>query len=66
MNPELCLGLLLLMKIAKHAEGLRFVFLSATPMYNSYKEIIWLTNLLNINDKRSIIEISDVFTKDGE
>ncbi len=56
----------LLMKLAKYAEGLRFVFLSATPMYNSYKEIIWLTNLLNLNDKRSIIDISDVFTKDGE
>ncbi len=57
---------ILLMKLAKHAEGLRFVFLSATPMYNSYKEIIWLANLLNLNDKRSIIDISDVFTKDGE
>jgi hypothetical protein len=56
----------LLMKLAKHAEGLRFVFLSATPMYNSYKEIIWLANLLNLNDKRSIIDIGEVFTKEGE
>ena len=55
----------LLMKLAKHAENMRLLFLSATPMFNSYKEIIWLTNLLNLNDKRSIIEISDVFDKNG-
>jgi hypothetical protein len=56
---------MLLMKIAKHTDNLRFLFLSATPMFNSYKEIIWLTNLMNLNDKRSIIELSDVFDKDG-
>ena len=56
----------LLMKVAKHAQNLRLLFLSATPMYNSYKEIIWLTNLLNLNDKRSTIELSDIFDKQGE
>ena len=56
----------LLMKVAKHSENMRLLLLSATPMYNSYKEIIWLTNLMNLNDKRSIIEISDVFDKDGK
>ena len=56
----------LLMKVAKHAQNLRLLFLSATPMYNSYKEIIWLTNLLNLNDKRSTIDLSDVFDKQGE
>jgi Helicase conserved C-terminal domain len=56
----------LLMKVAKQAQNLRLLFLSATPMYNSYKEIIWLTNLLNLNDRRSTIELSDVFDKQGE
>jgi superfamily II DNA or RNA helicase len=56
----------LLMKVAKHSENMRLLLLSATPMYNSYKEIIWITNLMNLNDKRSIIEISDVFEKDGQ
>ena len=55
----------LLMKVSQHAENMRLLLLSATPMFNSYKEIIWLTNLMNINDKRSTIETSDIFEKDG-
>lgn len=54
-----------LMKISKYANNLRFVLLSATPMYNSYKEIIWLTNLMNINDGRAAIDVADVFDKVG-
>jgi len=56
----------LLMKVAKYSENMRLLLLSATPMYNSYKEIIWLSNLMNMNDKRSIIDVNDVFNKDGE
>lgn len=55
----------LILKIAKYAVNLRFLLLSATPMYNSHKEIIWLTNLMNANDKRSLIDIRNVFDKDG-
>jgi superfamily II DNA or RNA helicase len=55
----------LLMKVAKYANNLRFLLLSATPMYNSYKEIIWLLNLMNINDKRSTISEDEIFDKDG-
>ena len=55
-----------LLKIAKYAENLRFVLLSATPMYNSYREIIWLTNLMNMNDKRATIDTSEVFDRTGE
>ena len=40
-------------------------FFITTPMYNSYKEIIWIINLLNINDNRSEIRVQDVFTPDG-
>lgn len=54
-----------LMKLAKHCENLRFVLLSATPMYNSYKEIVWLTNLMNANDKRGTISEQEVFDKNG-
>ena len=54
-----------LMKLVTHVDNLRLLLLSATPMYNSYKEIIWLLNLMNTNDKRSIINTNDVFTKDG-
>ena len=55
-----------LFQIAEHSDNLRLLLLSATPMYNSYREIIWLTNLLNINDKRSQIKITDVFDKNGQ
>jgi superfamily II DNA or RNA helicase len=55
----------LLMKLAKHTDNMRLLLLSATPMFNSYKEIIWIVNLMNLNDKRATIEISDVFDKDG-
>ena len=35
-------------------------------MYNEYKEIIWLLNLMNLNDNRYFIEESDIFDNDGE
>jgi hypothetical protein len=54
-----------LYKLVKNVDHLRLLLLSATPMYNNYKEIIWLINLMNINDKRSTIEIKDIFNSDG-
>ena len=54
-----------LFKLVKNADNMRFLLLSATPLYNSYKEIIWLINLMNINDRRSTIEGNDVFNNDG-
>jgi hypothetical protein len=54
-----------LLKLIKSVSTLRLLLLSATPMFNSYKEIIWLLNLMNMNDRRATIEARDVFTKDG-
>jgi hypothetical protein len=54
-----------LMQIVKYARGMRLLLLSATPMFNSYREIIWIINLLNANDGRSQIQVSDVFESDG-
>jgi hypothetical protein len=56
----------LLMKVAKYSQNMKLVVLSATPMYNSYTEIVWLLNLLNTNDKRNTIQVSQVFDADGE
>jgi len=61
-NKKVALNLELLVKAAKN---MRLLLLSATPMYNSYKEIIWLLNLMNINDGRGIIQTKDVFDKNG-
>ena len=55
----------LLMQCCKYAENIRLLLLSATPIFNNQHEIIWLTNLLNVVDKRGLIEDKDVFTKDG-
>ena len=56
----------LLMEVARNSDSLRLLLLSATPMYNSYEEIVWLTNLMNLNDKRATIRISEIFEKSGE
>jgi hypothetical protein len=61
-NKKVAVNLELLVKAAKN---MRFLLLSATPMYNSYKEIIWLLNLMNTNDRRARIEVKDVFDKNG-
>lgn len=55
----------MLMEICKYTENLRLLLLSATPMFDSHEEIIWLTNLLNVNDNREIINSKDIFTKKG-
>jgi superfamily II DNA or RNA helicase len=51
--------------LVKAAQNVRLLFLSATPMYNSYKEIIWLLNIMNMNDKRAKIETKNVFDANG-
>jgi hypothetical protein len=51
--------------LVKSALNMRFLLLSATPMYNNYKEIIWLLNLMNTNDRRGKVEVKDVFDKNG-
>ena len=56
-----------LMYLVSIVSNLRLLLLSATPMFNSYKEIVWLLNLMNMNDRRGIVGISDIFdTNTGE
>lgn len=54
-----------LYKLVESVEGIRLLLLSATPMYNTYREVIWLINLMNINDRRPGIEAKQVFDADG-
>jgi len=51
--------------IARYAENTKFVLLSATPMYNISKEIIWILNLLLLNDNRAPIDAGTIFNDDG-
>jgi hypothetical protein len=51
--------------LVKAVREMRLLFLSATPMFNSYKEMIWLLNLMNLNDKRATVNVKDVFDTHG-
>ena len=51
--------------LVKSASNMRLLFLSGTPMFDNYKEIIWLINLMNMNDRRGLIKVNDVFDSNG-
>lgn len=51
--------------LAEKVSPLRFLLLSATPMFNTYREIMWIINLMNMNDGRPKVEERDIFQKDG-
>jgi hypothetical protein len=54
-----------LLDVLRYSEGMKFCVLTATPMYNTYKEIIFMLNLLLMNDKKATIVASDIFDRDG-
>ena len=51
--------------LVRYADNLRLLLLSGTPMYNDPREIVWLLNLMNVNDRRATITVGDVFDRDG-
>ena len=53
-------------KLVEATSNLKLLLLSATPMFDSYSEIIWILNLLLLNDKRYPITEREVFTLKGE
>jgi hypothetical protein len=54
-----------LLKVLDAAFGMKLTLLSGTPMYNSYREIIFLLKLLLLNDKRATITERDIFMPSG-
>ena len=54
-----------LINLVKNTEDMKLLLLSATPMFNDPREIIWLLNLMNINDDRYSIKENEVFDSDG-
>jgi hypothetical protein len=54
-----------LIKVLNAAEGMKLVLLSGTPMYNSYREIVFLLNLLLMNDKKATLSERDIFLPTG-
>ena len=53
----------ILMSVIQHAENVKLVLLSATPMFNEASEIVWLVNLLLANDKRKLLNPNQIFDK---
>lgn len=54
-----------LTKLLRAVDGLKLVMMTATPMYNTYKEIIFLMNLILMNEKKAEIIETDIFYPDG-
>ena len=51
--------------LVNNVKFIKLLFLTATPMFNDYKEIIWLINIMHSNDNRPEVKISDVFDDNG-
>jgi hypothetical protein len=57
-----------LRRILKTAEGLRLMMMTATPMYNTAPEILFLLNMLIMNDTKDetkMLHQNDFFNRDG-
>lgn len=57
-----------LRRILRVSEGLRLLLMTATPMYNTAPEIIFLLNLMILNDLKDetqLLKPRDFFTADG-
>jgi hypothetical protein len=54
-----------LRRVLDAADGMKLLLLTATPMYNSYREIIFLFNLLLQNDKKALLSEGMIFSRDG-
>jgi superfamily II DNA or RNA helicase len=55
-----------LLEMVTYSENIKLLLLTATPMFNDYREIIWILNLLNLNDNRFPIKMNEIFDSKGE
>ena len=55
-----------LYKLVQNVQKMKLIFLSGTPMYNDPKEIVFLLNLLNMNDLKKPVYTKAIFTKEGD
>ena len=54
-----------LLQVIQAATGMKLMLLTGTPMYNNFREIVFLMNLLLLNDKRAPLSERDIFTPTG-
>ena len=55
----------ILERVVKTADNLKLILLTATPMFDNAQEIVWLLNLLLMNDKRPTIKTRQLFDRMG-
>jgi len=51
--------------VIKYSDNLRLVLLTANPMYNMSSEIVWIINMLLLNDKKRTLSDKDIFDSEG-
>jgi len=55
-----------LTRVLRYVEGIKLMLMTATPMFNNVREIIFLLNRFLINEKREQISDGDIFNGSGE
>ena len=51
--------------VIKYSDKLRLILLTANPMYNLNTEIVWIVNMLLMNDNRNTVLEKEIFDKEG-
>ena len=52
-------------RLIKNVSNIKLLLLTGTPIYNNIKEIIYLLNILHLNDNRKLIDEKTIFNKEG-
>ena len=52
--------------VIKYSNKLRLILLTANPMYNLSTEIVWILNMLLMNDNRNTVYEKEIFDKKGQ
>ena len=56
----------ILLNVLKYSKNIKLVLMSATPMFDKPKEIVFILNLLLANDKRELIPNGEIFNTNGD
>lgn len=54
------------LELVSIVDNVKLLLMTATPMFNDPREIIWILNLFLMNDKRPLLKIADVFDVNGK
>jgi hypothetical protein len=52
--------------VIKYSDKLRLILLTANPMYNINTEIVWILNMLLMNENKNTLQEKDIFNSSGD